>query len=58
MFNVNPAFVPPQYDTPGELVCNNGGVLFSNNAYLSSETMCNVTAEWIIPDSAVCYTGD
>ena len=56
MFIVNPAFAPPQYNTLGELVCNNGGALFSNNALISTETMCNVTAQWTIPDNADCYT--
>ena len=56
MINVNPAFAPPQYSTLGELVCNNGGALFSNNASISTETICNVTAQWTIPSNADCYT--
>ena len=57
MLTVQPAALQPQYNTFGELVCTNGGVLFSNNKSVSTETMCNVTAQWIIPDNANCYTG-
>ena len=57
MLTVQPAALQPQYNTLGKLVCNNDGVLFSNNKSVSTETKCNVTAQWIIPDNANCYTG-
>ena len=57
MLTVNHAAEPSGYNTPGELVCINGGALFSNNISISTETVCNVAAHWIIPDNADCYTG-
>ena len=47
----------PQYNTPGELVCNNDGALFANNALASITTTCNFNAQWTIFDNADCYTG-
>ena len=57
MLNVNPVFVPSQYNTSGELACNNGGALFSNNVTESTTTVCTVSAQWNIPDNSDCYTG-
>ena len=46
------------YNTLGELVCTNNGALFLNDQFLSTtETVCNVTAQWTIPDNVDCYTG-
>ena len=57
MLNVN--YVgSPQYNTLGELVCKNNGALLLNDQLLSTtETKCNVTAQWTIPDNVDCYTG-
>jgi len=41
---------PAQYNTIGELVCNNGGALFSNNISVSNETTRNATAQWSLID--------
>ena len=57
MLTVNHAAGSSGYNTRGELVCTNGGALFSNNASISTETVCNVVAHWIIPDNADFYTG-
>ena len=57
MLSVNHAGGSSGYNTRGELVCINGGALFSNNVSISTETVCNVTAKWINPDNANCYTG-
>ena len=57
MLIVNPAFMPPQYNTSGELECTNGGALFLGNASYSNKTFCNKTAQWDIDDASVCCTG-
>ena len=57
MLTVNHAVGSSGFNTRGELVCTNGGALFSNNVSISTETVCNATAQWIIPDNADCYTG-
>ena len=57
MLNVNHVAGSSGYNASGELVCNNGGALFSNNVSVSSETVCNAAAQWTIPDNADCYTG-
>ena len=57
MISVQYSGLQPQYNTPGKLVCNNGGALFMNNASISSETVCTETANWTFPENADCYTG-
>ena len=57
MLTVQPAALPPQYNTLGEVVCSNGEALFPNDVSVSIETLCNATAQWIIPGNTVCYTG-
>jgi len=57
MISVIPASKLPQYNTSGELVCNNGGVLFANNLLASNVTICNATAEWTLNDFIDCYSG-
>jgi len=47
----------PQYNAFGELVCTNGGALFSNNVSTSNQTICNANALWIMPMEIDCYTG-
>jgi len=56
--DVIPASLSPQYNTIGELQCTNGGALFLNDAPISNETSCNVTAQWNIPININCYTGN
>ena len=57
MLAVQPAVLPAQYNTPGELVCTNGGALFSSNVSVSNATKCNATAQWSRLDDLNCYTG-
>ena len=57
MVTVKPAAEPPGYNTSGELICANGGVLFSNNVSVPNDTLCNLTAQWTKSDDVVCYTG-
>ena len=57
MLTVHQAAGLSDYNARGELVCNNDGVLFSNNTLVSNETVCQVTAQWSIPDYINCYTG-
>ena len=57
MLTVHQAAGLSDYNARGELVCNNDGVLFSNNTLVSNETVCKVTAQWSIPDYFNCYTG-
>ena len=46
------------YNTLGELFCTNNEALFLMDQVLSTtETVCNVTAQWTIPDNVDCYTG-
>ena len=57
MLTVTYPFEQPQYNSRGEFVCYNGGALFSNNMSVSTETVCNETAQWNIPKTPQCYTG-